>query len=61
MDQAQTQKVYPDNPSDPPGDEQFDLVAGDADVAQAVVVEPAEGGDGAGAAPMAGLGGDESA
>ncbi len=49
------------NSSDLPGDEQLDLVAGDADVAQAVVVEALEDGDRAGAGVVAGEGGEEGA
>ena len=49
------------NFSDLPGDEDLDLVAGDADVAQAVVVEALEDGDGAGAGVVAGEGGKEGA
>ena len=61
LDQAHKAQGYLDNPSDLPGDEQFDLVAGDAEVAQAMVVEPFEDRDRMGAFPVAGDGGDESA
>ncbi len=48
-------------PSDFPGDEHLDLVARDADIAQAVVVEALEDGNRAGAGVVAGEGGEKGA